>query len=98
MFIQKKKKEFNKLQESIDKLNRTLERKQILELAELLGNRKELFLRNLFSGMFIGIGIGICFTILTAILLIILQKIVALNIPVIGQWVADIIDIVKQSR
>ena len=94
----KKKKEFNKLQESIDKLNRTLERKQILELAELLGNRKELFLRNLFSGMFKGIGIGIGFTILTAILLIILQKIVALNIPVIGQWVADIIDIVKQSR
>ena len=48
--------------------------------------------------MFKGIGIGIGFTILTAILLIILQKIVALNIPVIGQWVADIIDIVKQSR
>lgn len=98
MFILKKKKELSRLQASIDKLNAILGKKQILELAELLGNRKELFLRNLFSGMFKGIGIGIGFTILTAILLIILQKIVALNIPIIGQWVSDIIDIVNQSK
>lgn len=44
-----------------------------------------------------GIGIGIGFTILTAILLIILQKIVTLNIPVIGDYIADIIKIVESK-
>ncbi len=45
-----------------------------------------------------GIGIGIGFTILTAILLIILQKIVTLNIPVIGDYISDIIEIVENKR
>ena len=43
-----------------------------------------------------GIGIGV--TIITAILILILQKIVALNIPVIGEYIADIVDIVQKSR
>lgn len=45
-----------------------------------------------------GIGIGIGFTILTAILLIILQKIVTLNIPVIGDYISDIVEIVENKR
>lgn len=98
MLIKIKKEKYEILNKNIDKLNYLLEKKRVMELVELLGNRRELFLRNLFSGMFKGIGIGIGFTILTAILLIILQKIVALNIPVIGKWVSDIIDIVNQSK
>lgn len=42
------------------------------------------------------IGIGV--TLITAILLILLQKIVALNIPVIGEFIADIVDIVQNNR
>ena len=45
-----------------------------------------------------GIGIGIGFTILTAILLIMLQKIVTLNIPVIGDYIADIVEIVESKQ
>ena len=50
------------------------------------------------TGIAKGIGIGIGFTVLTAILLIILQKIVTLNIPVIGDYIADIVEIVQNSR
>ena len=67
------------------KLNKTLTRNNILELAELLGNKRKLLVRNLITGISKGIGIGIGFTILTAIIVIILQKIVTLNIPVIGE-------------
>lgn len=88
----------DKLNEGLDKINEVLARNKILELAELLGNRKQLLLRNLMSGIAKGIGIGIGFTILTAVLLIILQKIVTLNIPVIGQFIADIVEIVQASR
>ena len=75
------------------KLNKTLTRNNILELAELLGNKRKLLVRNSK-----GIGIGIGFTILTAIIVIILQKIVTLNIPVIGEYIADIVEIVERSK
>ena len=72
------------LLKNLEQLNFVLTKNNVLEIAELLGNKKELILRNLMTGIAKGIGIGIGFTILTAILLIILQKIVTLNIPVIG--------------
>ncbi len=93
----KKSKIENKLLENVEKLNFTLSKNNIIELAELLGNKKQLLIRNLMAGMAKGIGIGIGFTILTAILLIVLQKIVTLNIPVIGDYISDIVEIVKNK-
>ena len=86
------------LLENTDKLNKSLQRNNFLDLVELLGDRKKLFIRNFSSGIFKGIGIGIGVTLITAILLILLQKIVALNIPVIGEFIADIVDIVQNNR
>ena len=86
------------LLENIDKLNKSLQKNNFLDLVELLGDRKKLFIRNLSSGIFKGIGIGIGVTIITAVILILLRKIVALNIPVIGEFIADIVDIVQNSR
>ena len=80
------------------KLNKTLTRNNILELAELLGNKRKLLVRNLITGISKGIGIGIGFTILTAIIVKKLQKIVTLNIPVIGEYIADIVEIVERSK
>ena len=94
----KKEKVEKELLNSVDKLNITLSKNNILELAELLGNKKQLIIRNFMAGIAKGIGIGIGFTLLTAILVIILQKIVMLNIPVIGDYISDIVKIVENSR
>lgn len=94
----KKRKLEEKLNENLEKLNFVLARNNVLELAELLGNKKKLIIRNLLTGMSKGIGIGIGFTILTATLLIILQKIVTLNIPVIGEYISDIVAIVESKK
>lgn len=96
MFIKKSK--FEKLMKNIDELNFTLTKNNLIDLAEILGNRKELLIRNLISGIAKGIGIGIGFSILTAIIVIILQKIVTLNIPVIGDYITDIVEIVDGNR
>lgn len=93
-----KKAQIENLMKSIDKLNFTLTKNNLLDLMEILGNRKELLLRNLMSGIAKGIGIGIGFSILTAILILILQKIITLNIPVISDYITDIIDIVENNR
>ena len=87
--------EWNK---KIDDLNYVLSKNRVLDLVELLGDRKKLFVRNLWSGMVKGIGIGIGVTVITGILVVILQKIVTLNIPVIGEYISDIIDIVERTR
>lgn len=96
MFI--KKTRLEKLMKSIDDLNYALIKNRFIDLSEILGNRKELIIRNLISGISKGIGIGIGFTLLTAVLIIVLQKIVTLNIPVIGDYISDIVDIVENNR
>lgn len=88
-------KELNK---KLDHINYVMSKNHILDLAELLGNRKQLLVRNIWSGIAKGIGIGIGVTLITAILVVILQKIVTLNIPVIGEYIADIVDIVERGR
>lgn len=96
MFIKKKK--YNILEKSISELNKTLQEGNLLEISYILGNKKEMLKRNLIAGIFRGVGIGIGVTIITAILIILLQKIVSLNIPIIGEYIADIVDIVQRSR
>lgn len=87
-----------KLQNSIDNLIKIFQKSNIEEWSYLLGNRKEIIKRNFIAGIARGVGIGIGVTIITAILIIILQKIVTLNIPIIGEYISDIIDIVQKSR
>ena len=96
MFMKKSKLE--KLMKNIDNLNYVLTKNNLIDLAEILGNRKELLIRNLLSGIAKGIGIGIGFTVLTAVLIILLQKIVKLNIPIIGEYITDIVEIVERNR
>ncbi len=96
MFIRKKR--YGLLEKAIEKLNETLQEGNIIELSYLLGNKKEMLKRNLIAGIFRGIGIGIGITVITAILVYLMQKIVTLNIPVIGEYIADIVEIVERSR
>ena len=63
-----------------------------------MGSKKEIVRRNFLAGIFRGMGIGIGVTVITAILVILLRKVVALNLPIIGQFIADIVEIVERSR
>lgn len=96
MFISRDK--YKLLNKSIEQLNHTLQEGNIYELSYLLGNKKEMLKRNLIAGMFRGVGIGIGVTLITAVLVYFMQKIVTLNIPVIGEYIADIVEIVERSR
>lgn len=96
MFIKKKK--YNLLNKSIQNLNESIQKSNIHELVYILGSKKEIVQRNLLAGIFRGIGIGIGVTVVTAMLVYLLQKIVTLNIPVIGEYIADIVEIVEKSR
>lgn len=87
-----------KIINKIDKLNENLEKSRINEIADILGNKMNLFFRSLLSGIGKGIGMGIGFYLITAVLIYLLQYIVKLNVPVIGKYISDIVDIVEINR
>ena len=89
---------FKKINEKIDKINNILERSNIIELSYLVGSKKEILKRNLIAGIARGVGIGIGVTVVTAIIILLLRRLIMLNIPVIGDYIADIVDIVERSR
>ena len=68
------------------------------ELIYILGSKKEILTRNIIAGLARGVGIGIGVTIITAIIVYLLQKVVKLNIPIISEYIIDIINIVEQRR
>ncbi len=93
-----KNKKIDILNSSINNLLEAFQKSNIEEWTYIFGSKKEIIKRNLIAGIFRGVGIGIGVTIITAILIVVLQRIVALNIPIIGEYIADIVEIVQRSR
>lgn len=94
----KEKQRINLLQKSIEKLTQMLQDMNIHDFLYILGSKKEIIKRNLLAGIARGIGGGIGFTIITAVIIYFLQKIVRLNIPIIGEYIKDIIDLVQRTQ
>lgn len=92
-----KYKKFEMLNNNVEKLNNSLSQSNIIELLYIMGKKSEIIKRNFLAGIFRGVGIGIGVTIITAIIVIVLQRIVTLNLPVIGEYITDIVDIVQKN-
>ena len=93
----RKYKKINLLNKNVEKLSNYLSQSNILELLYILGKKGEIIKRNFLAGIFRGVGIGIGVTIITALIVIVLQKIFMLNLPIIGEYVTDIVDIVQKN-
>ena len=87
-----------KMNEKIDKLNNNLEKFTISEWAYILGSRKEIFKKNFLAGISRGLGMTVGVTIVTAILIYFLQNIVKMNLPLIGDYIKDIVEIVENRK
>ncbi len=84
-----------RLNRNIEELLKILEKNNIEEIVYILGNKKEIAKRNFIAGIFRGIGIGIGVTIISAIIIYFLQRLVRLNLPGIGKYIHDIVEIVE---
>ena len=89
---------FNKkINQKIDDINEKIEKSKIFQMSYVIGSRKEIIKRNLLAGIAKGVGLGIGVTIVSAIIVYILQRIIRLNIPIVGEYIADIVSIVQRS-
>lgn len=84
-----------KLTNQVTELSGNMERMRLAEYVEMLENPRRLLYINFLIGLARGFGTAIGFTILAALMLYFLQKIILLNIPVIGEFIADIVAIVQ---
>ena len=91
-------KETSRLQLAVDKLSIYMEKMKLAEYVELLGNTKRLLWINFISGVARGLGIAVGFTILFALLVIFLNQLVTLNLPFIGDFLAQIVNMVQESE
>jgi len=83
------------LKEKVEELSLNLERMKLAEYVELLNNPKRLLFINFISGLARGFGIAVGFTLLGALVLFILQRLVVLNLPVVSDFIATLVRLVQ---
>ena len=81
--------------ELIERLTDTLERMHLDEYLEFVSNRKRMLWRNLLYGMVRGLGFTLGFTVLGALVIVLLKNLVLENIPVIGDFLAKVIHAIE---
>ena len=85
------------IKEKIDEISLNMEKIGIAEYIEMLHNPRRLFFANFWAGIARGFGMAIGFTILAAIVIYVLQEMIVLNIPLIGDFIAEIVEIVQEQ-
>lgn len=76
---------------------RVLEQLQLTEYLRYVQDTRRLMRTQFLSGLFRGMGMAVGFTILGAVLVVLLQALAQRNLPLIGDFLAQIVAIV-QSR
>lgn len=83
----------NKLDEHL----RALERLRLPEYIRYLEDRKRFYRMQFIGGVFRGFGTAVGFTLLGAALVWFLQYLAQRNLPVIGQWLTQILDVLQRG-
>ena len=77
--------------ERIDRLIDTLERMRLDEYLAYVGNRRRMIWQNILFGLCRGLGFTLGFSVLGALLAVLLRSVVVDNIPLIGGFLAQVI-------
>ncbi|MTI69920.1 MAG: hypothetical protein FH751_06695 [Firmicutes bacterium] len=89
--------EKNELEDKVYDLALKIEKTKIAEYVDILDNKWRLLSINFVAGLARGFGMAVGFTILGALFIYIAQRIITLNLPVIGDFIAELVKIVKQN-
>ncbi|AJE53264.1 DUF5665 domain-containing protein [Paenibacillus polymyxa] len=87
----------SRVEKLVQAVSEQMERTRIADYALLLNKPWRLLWLNLISGVSRGIGIALGFTFFAATIIYVLQVLGALNLPIIGDYIADIVRIVQRQ-
>jgi hypothetical protein len=86
-----------RLEEKVQQLAVSMEKLKIAEYVEYLHDTRRLLITNFIAGLARGLGMAIGFTILGALVIYLLQKLVLLNLPLLGDFIAHLVKLVNYS-
>ncbi len=89
-------KKIKSLENKLDSISLTMEKTKIAEYTELIKNPKKLLLINFIGGLARGLGMAIGFTLLAALIIYMIRQLV--NLPLIGKYIAELLNIVENYR
>ena len=82
--------------ELIRQLTDTLERMHLDDYLEYVSNRRRMILNNLVYGVVRGFGFTLGFTVLGALAVVLLRRLLTENLPGIGRFLAEVIHEIEQ--
>lgn len=85
------------LAKKIDDMSLKMEKMKFVDYVYFLEHPRKMLWANFINGLSRGFGIAIGFTLLGAVAIYILNIIVRINIPYIGEFVSEIVKIVQSS-
>ena len=83
------------LEDKVGTLATSMERMKLAEYVALLNNPWRLFWVNFVAGLARGVGIAIGGSLLVALLLYLMSQIAVLNLPLISDFIAEIVRLVQ---
>jgi hypothetical protein len=98
MLMEQETKQAELINSHLEKLVRHLESLRIADYMELLQKPGRLIFVNFVAGIARGLGIAVGATLIFALMLEFLRRLILLHIPGIGQFIAEIVHIVESSR
>lgn len=91
------KAKFRILNKKLDKISLSMEKARIVDYVNYLENPRRMLIPNFLGGLARGFGAAVGFTLLAAVIIYVLQLIVRLNLPIIGEFISDIVGIVEDN-
>ncbi|MCR3922591.1 MAG: DUF5665 domain-containing protein [Firmicutes bacterium] len=85
----------NRLNQRAGRLLQELDKFNIAEYIELLNNPRRFFWVNFLGGVGRGVGAAIGATVVAAVVISLMQRLVVLNLPIIGDYIAELVHIVQ---
>ena len=70
---------------------------EIAEYVEYINDTRKMLTTNFLAGIARGLGMAVGFTILGALLIYFLRQLVLLNLPLIGDFIANLVELVNDS-
>jgi hypothetical protein len=87
----------NFLSDRLEKFAKDMEKAELREYVDLMTKPWALMWRNFVAGLTRGIGIALGFTFFAATIVWILQWLGALNLPIVGDYIANLVRIVQRQ-
>ena len=81
----------------LDKISLNMEKFKLVDYVYYLEHPRKMLFANFIGGLARGFGAALGFTLLGAVVLYLLQTIVKWNLPIIGQIITDIVNIVQDN-